>query len=193
MDSSFRDLVTGPVVALAARREGALAAPREQPLDWFALLGSFQTELVCLGIQRYRVSREDAEDAFQAVVLAVIANRPSLSEPQNYVRAAFFNRLVDLVRVRARRPEAEAAEADSARQDSTERTLMAREACNALLGKLDRRSRRLVLRHLVDEIPLVDLAEEVGYSRKTVGKKFRRAMARLRTTAVEQASRRGPR
>jgi len=39
------------------------------------------------------------------------------------------------------------------------------------------------VRHLVDEIPLVDLAEEVGYSRKTVGKKFRRAMARLRSPA----------
>jgi hypothetical protein len=43
----------------------------------------------------------------------------------------------------------------------------------------------------VDEIPLVDLAEEVGYSRKTVGKKYRRAIARLRTAAVGQASRRG--
>jgi DNA-directed RNA polymerase specialized sigma24 family protein len=71
------------------------------------------------------------------------------------------------------------------------RRLGTRETCNALLGKLDERSRRLVLRHLVDEIPLVDLAEEVGYSRKTVGKKYRRAIARLRTAAVGQASRRG--
>lgn len=46
---------------------------------------------------------------------------------------------------------------------------------------------------VVDEIPLVDLAEEVGYSRKTVGKKFRRAMARLRAPGVGPASRREPR
>jgi len=193
VDALFRDPVIGHVVAVAARGEGAPAAPREQPLDWFALIGSFQTELVCLGMRRYRVSREDAEDAFQSVVLAVIVKRPSLSGPQDYVRTAFFNRLVDAVRARARRPEAEAAEADGARQDSTESTLIARQVCSALLGRLDERSRRLVLRHLVDEVPLVDLAAETGYSRKTVGKKFRRAMARLRMPAVGQASRRSPR
>ena len=126
-------------------------------------------------------------------MLAVIANRPSLSAPQDYVRAAFFNRLVDLLRARVRRPDAEAGERDGARQDSAERTLIAREACHALLGRLDERSRRLVLRHLVDEIPLVDLAEELGYSRKTIGKKYRRIIRRLRTASVGRASQRASR
>ncbi|HEX5855145.1 MAG TPA: sigma factor-like helix-turn-helix DNA-binding protein, partial [Thermoanaerobaculia bacterium] len=70
--------------------------------------------------------------------------------------------------------------------------LIARQACNMLLRTLDERSRQLVVRHLVDEIPLVDLADETGYSQKTVGKKFRRAMARLRTVAGGPAYGRGP-
>jgi len=90
VDALLRDPVSGPVDAVGLVGEGALAAPRGQPLDWAALNGSFQIALVCLGISRYRVSREDAEDAFQAVVLAVIAKRPACQEPRDYIRTAFF-------------------------------------------------------------------------------------------------------
>ena len=183
VDTLLRGPASGPVDALGLVGEGASGALPEQRFDLAALGGSFQAELVCAGVERYRVSREDAEDAYQAVLLTLLSTKPTVQCLAEYVRAAFFNRLIDVLRARASHRSTDIDHAPEARVSDSGGATLARETCRVLLASLDDRSRRLVTRHILDGVPLVELAGEVGYSPKTVGKKYRRAMARLKNAA----------
>ena len=174
---------TAAEAAAVAGEEGVPKSSRRQPPDWSALLGTFRTELIYRGIKHYRVSREDAEDAFGATLLALIQKGPRILQVRGYVRTAYFNRLLDLIRARTRHPAVELNLSLQETGADAERETVARETSRKLLATLDERARRLVVWHILGGVPLVDLAEEVGYSVKTVGKKYRRAMGRRRGEA----------
>ncbi len=120
--------------AAEADEGGALRSSRREPPDWSDLLGTFRTESIYRGIKHYRVSREDAEDAFADSLLVLIQKGPRILQARGYVRTLYFNRLLDLIRARMRHPAVELNLSLQETGAGAERETVARETSRRLLA-----------------------------------------------------------
>jgi RNA polymerase sigma-70 factor (ECF subfamily) len=137
-----------------------------------------------------------ADDAVQEVFVRALrgaAEYRGEAAPRTWLCRIADHLCVDLLRRRQRNPvqgslpepEVDTALEPSARADDRDALVAARR----LLAQLEPESQRLALLYYVDELTQEELAEELGVSRRTIGKRLQALMARARALlGTEEAS-----
>lgn len=176
-------------VGVGAAPPGGVAGrgPDASPVSWDEIAAQLQPALIFWGIREFGFTREECEDALQTAFLRALRHQDRVREPVAYVRMAYVNVLRDMVRVRVRArgetTEVELHEADGVCDPSADldvERLDALRAVTGALGRVDAKCRKLIEEHCLDERTLPELAAALGYSGKTIWKRFQRCLKRMR-------------
>src|SRR5512143_2682708 len=74
--------------------------------DWDALDAALRPRLVAFGMRRFRLGREECEDALQGVFVSVLAQDGRIRDPIAYIKAAFLNACRNVLTSRGRGADA---------------------------------------------------------------------------------------
>lgn len=156
-------------------------------VSWEEVTAQLHPALIFWGIREFGFSREECEDALQTAFLRALRHQDRVREPVAYVRMAYVNVLRDMVRARVRARgdsvEVQLEEADSLSDLSvgvdTERLDTLRVVTGAL-GRVGEKCRKLIEEHCLDERTLPEVAATLGYSGKTIWKRFQKCLKRMR-------------
>lgn len=129
---------------------------------------------------------EDARDATQEVFVEMMRYADRIDGPEGAVPWAYrvststcLKRIRKQRRVQIRAPE---AMPDPGRSDRMEERLLAREALETALARVDERGQRVFVYAFVDGLPQEQISELMGLSRRTVGKRIKAIRALLAAT-----------
>jgi RNA polymerase sigma factor (sigma-70 family) len=146
--------------------------------DWDALDAAIRPRLVAFGMRRFRLRREECEDALQGVFVNVLAQEGRVRDPIAYIKVAFLNACRSLLASRGR-VETEFGE------DVADASVLATriEAACAVAGafrQIEPRCRELIRAYYIEDLPLAETADRNGYSHKTVWKRINRCLEKMR-------------
>jgi len=161
---------------------GLPAAETSPPAwDWEELDATLRPRLIALGIRRFRLRREECEDAVQSVFLNVLGQDARIRDPIAYIKVSFLNACKNLLLSRKRRG---GDEPDSDLPDPESAALAGRiEAACAVSGafrRIEPRCRDLIRTYYLEDRPLSETAIRSGYSEKTVWKRINRCLEKMR-------------
>ena len=122
-----------------------------------------------------------AEDAAQEVFVAVLTRGGQFrgeADPASWIHRITTNVCLNRLRSDGRRSRREeVAGHDAARPTRPDRRYEAKRELDGLLQELDELDRRLLIHRYLDGMTQAEIAEVVGRSRRTVGKRLRRLEA----------------
>jgi RNA polymerase sigma factor (sigma-70 family) len=151
------------------------------PWDWEELDATLRPRLIALGMRRYRLRREECEDAVQSVFMNVLGQDARIRDPIAYIKASFLNACKNLL---VSRRKAAGDQPDSELADPESAALAGRiEAACAVSGafrRIEPRCRDLIRTYFLDDLPLAETAQRSGYSAKTVWKRINRCLEKMR-------------
>jgi RNA polymerase sigma factor (sigma-70 family) len=157
----------------------AFAAPA--PLDWDSLDAALRPRFIALGVRRFRLGREECEDAVQAAFMNALAQESRIRDPIAYLKVSFLNACRTLLASRGRMlpsdPEVDTPDAHAGAHG------MRVEAACAISGafrRIEPRCRALIEAYYLEDRPLAETAERNGYSQKTVWKRINRCLEKMR-------------
>lgn len=179
---------------------GAVAPPAIEPQpadpiaacwDWDALDRELRPRLIGFGRRRLGLSREEAEDVFQSVLLNAATLSPRVRDPIAYLKAAYRNGAINLLRRRGRRPETEMPEdvTDPGGLSAVE-AWASRVTVRRAWFLVDERCRQLLKARFVDERKLRETAVAIGLGKNNVWKRIARCLERMRTCLSTPAPKR---
>jgi RNA polymerase sigma factor (sigma-70 family) len=157
------------------------ASPVLSGWDWEALDAALRPRLIALGIRRFRLRREECEDAVQSVFMNVLGQDARVRDPAAYIKASFLNACRNIL-VGRKRVSGDAPDCDL--PDPASGALAGRiEAACAVSGafrRIEPRCRDLIRAYFLEDRPLAETAVRSGYSQKTVWKRINRCLEKLR-------------
>ncbi|HKC25615.1 MAG TPA: sigma-70 family RNA polymerase sigma factor [Thermoanaerobaculia bacterium] len=149
--------------------------------DWEALDAALRPRLISLGIRRFRLRREESEDAVQSVFTNVLGQDARVRDPVAYIKASFLNACRNILLGKKR---LSGDEPDCDLPDPVSGALAGRiEAACAVSGafrRIEPRCRDLIRSYFLEDRPLAETAVQNGYSQKTVWKRINRCLEKMR-------------
>ena len=129
----------------------------------------------------------DAEDATQEVFRKYLESFATVTgNPEAWLVRCARNTCVDHIRRNRRRRSREAKRGQSeSRRDVAIGRLETQELVHHLLARLSVQERDLLQRHLVDRVPQVALAEQLGVSQQLISRRVQEAKGKMRGWLVE--------
>ena len=118
---------------------------------------------------------DNARDATQEVFVRALRHAPTLKADREclpWLYRVATNYCLNFLR--DRKPQDDRAPEEILKQESGERRMAARQQVIALLDKFDEKTRQVAVYSLLDGMTQEEIAEVMGVSRKTVGKKLSR-------------------
>jgi len=169
---------------------GPLSTSVPSQWNWEELNSVYRPRLIAAGIVRFGLTREECEDAAQAVFLKVITQSPRVRDPRAYLRAAFLHQAQNIAEARSRARGRE-TELDpdgiyrSAIYDPAEREQQAEKirkitAVTGAFKRIGDKCQTVIRCYCVEEKSLAETAEKAGYSEKTVWKRVQECLKRMR-------------
>ena len=150
---------------------------REGAWDWDYLTGILGPNLVKIGILRYGLRREDAEDVLHEIFARVLVRKPQTRNAEAYIRTSFYHASIDLVRKRRANVSSEAVEHLLA--DDPVPRLVAAIAVQSALRNVSAACRELIEAYCLQEQTLAETAAEAGGTVNAVWKRIDRCLNRL--------------
>ena len=148
--------------------------------DWDDLYARMAGGLVALGVRRFRLSREDAEEALQRAALSIVAAAPVVRNPEAYLTAAFLRESADALRRRRTRDFREGPVPDGlerANHDFERIEVVCR--FRQAFSSLSPFCRRVMRSCLLDGVDRKVAAVQASSSEKTVFKRYRKCLRTL--------------
>ncbi len=149
--------------------------------DWERIHTLVWPTLVDLGTKGFGLSREDAEDAIQAVYMRLITKRRRARNPEAYLRQAFLHHCCDVLEKRSRRQKRELPleNTDPADESAHER-LEAASILESAYRRVPSRCREVLNSFFMEERTLLETATLTGYSPKTIWKRITACVRKVR-------------
>jgi RNA polymerase sigma factor (sigma-70 family) len=148
--------------------------------DWDDLYTRMAGRLVSLGVRRFRLSREDAEEALQRAALSIVAAAPVVRNAEAYLTATFLRESADVLRRRRllevrEGPVPDGFERASHDCERIEVVCRFRQAFSSLSPFC----RRVMRSCLLDGLDRQEAAAEASASSKTIFKRYRKCLRTL--------------
>ena len=158
-------------------------SPELEPDSWTVVFAAEWPKLVRIGSVRFRLSREDAEDALQECGLRITQAAPVIRNREAYLHTAFYNCSRDILRRRGKLKE---LASDSPPEDSFDPSAQIYTVISIQrgLGQISPLCRTLLNSWICEDVGAHDLAREHSLSRATIYKRLARCLRKL-TDAVE--------
>jgi len=150
------------------------------PWDWDDLYSRMAGGLVALAIRRYRLSREDAEEALQRAALAIVAAAPVVRNPEAYLTATFLREAAEILARRCQRDSRETPVPDGferADRDFERIEVVCR--FRRAFSSLSPFCRRVMRSCLLDGLDRQDAAAAASASTATIYKRYRKCLRTL--------------
>ncbi len=169
----------------SATDAGALGppVPREavpRSWDWDCLNAALRHRLIRLGMTQFRLSREEAEDIVQTVLMNASRQETSVRDPAGYIRQSYLNGCRNAVRDRPRcLAEAVGEEHPSPDVDGDPERLATILALRQAIGTLPPEAQRMLRRYFNEGATLAEIGG-AGVRPSTVWKKLRATVKTLR-------------
>jgi len=162
---------------------GVASSPRSATppfWDWDALDGVLRPRLIAFGMRRFRLRREECEDALQSVFINVLAQEGRVRDPIAYIKASFLNACKNLLTSRGRIAAAPEDDLPDAAAGALATQIEAACTVAGAFRQIEPRCRDLIRAYYLDDLPLAETAERIGYSQKTVWKRINRCLEKMR-------------
>ncbi len=145
--------------------------------DWDRLVVEFFPRLVAAGHRRFRLSREDCEDALQRVAQEIVARRPRARVPEAFLTTAFYRRCLKIAQAR-RLIEMPPLETD--RVDDPRARLAAQTDISMALARVGPRCRHVLSVYALEGRTLPETAEAIRLSPKSMWRRVQRCLGRMK-------------
>src|SRR5271169_60713 len=169
--------------APAERETPVFAVPagaRPAPWDWDRLDAHLRPRLVTVGVRRFGLTPEEAEDILQDTFEAVFTKRPRVSNMEGYLVGSFFNRCSDRLEKRLRQRERETPLSEEFPDAHTATRLVDGIHVRSAFRLLTPRCRHLIRAYCVLRQSLAECAADAGCTFQAVWKSLNHCMKRLR-------------
>ena len=148
--------------------------------DWEALDAALRPRLVAFGMRRFRLGREECEDALQSVFVSVLAQDGRIRDPIAYIKVAYLNACRNILTSRGRGSSAVEDDLPDAQAGVLATRIEAACTVAGAFRQIEPRCRELIRAYYIDDLPLAETAEKSGYSHKTVWKRINRCLEKMR-------------
>ena len=159
-----------------SRKPPGVSPPERDPWDWDYLTNTLAPKLIRVGVLRYRLSHEDAEDLVQGLFERILIKRPTARNAEAFIRTSFYHGCIDLLRHRRR--TAGFDETADLSDDPIPR-LVAAIAVQAALRRISVPCRQLIETYCLEEHTLTETAERLGGTVNAVWKRIDRCLSKL--------------
>ena len=160
---------------------GSPAEARAEEWDWDALNAELRPRLLNAGVNRFGLTREEAEDIIQSVFLRTVDLNPRVRDPIGYLKNAFrfgcINSLKALGRMPPHLTDVEVPD------DRMRRAISQREAAELLrraFHLVDATCRKLLRQYYLQSSTLAVSARVIGYSANAIWRKVQSCLRKMR-------------
>ena len=153
--------------------------------DAFTRLYDNYAPMVFAKCLRILVNRQDAEEAFQEVMVKVAAHVGRLEGMDNrlaWLYRVTTNTCLNLIRTRKRRTLPNWVDSDQVGQAGDQERVGDRRKLEAIFGRLNKKEQRFFVYYYIDEMTQDEIADVTGTARITVA----RALKRIRAVAGDR-------
>ena len=172
-----------PPSAPAEREEPVFAPPPRAypaPWDWDRLDAHLRPRLLNVGVRRFGLTEEEAEDILQDTFEAIFTKRPRVRNMEGYLVGSFFNRCCDRLEKRLRQRERETSLPAEFPDAHTATRLVDGLHVRSAFRLLTPRCRHLIQAYCVLRQTLAETAAEAGCTVPAVWKRLNQCMKRMR-------------
>ena len=173
-----------PGLSVPAEREASVPAlppgARPAPWDWDRLDAHLRPRLLNVGVRRFGLTPEEAEDILQDTFEAVFTKRPRVSNMEGYLVGSFFNRCADRLEKKLRRRGRETPLSEELPDAETATRLVDGLHVRSAFRLLTPRCRHLIRAYCVLRRSLAETAADAGCTVQAVWKSLNHCMKRMR-------------